>query len=668
MSIISKLSSFFGAASPPDKDTPLDTDSDGKVLFKDDIIADVLNQLEKRRTERSGLEQRWILNSNFLVGNQYCEINTHRGSVEQLPEGISWQQRDTFNQIAPLIETRIANLKKINYRMKVRARTNELEDYAKASVSTSILQYLQSSSDFDSVKNIAIAWNELCGNCFFLSWWDNNKGEEYARETIVDIDENGAEIKNEKVYRQGDLDYGLITPWEVFPESIYKQTVKDQRSIIIEQVKSVEDVKDLYGIDVEGGTVTTFQLTPIAAGGSFCAEYSSMSMGTRSVEDAVKVVTYFERPSNHLPNGKMIIIVGGDNLVYYGDLPYSRIPIVQVKCREVAGQFFGRSAIEDLIPRQRAYNGCLNKMHDYIMRAVNGGYVVDENSIVDIENFEENAGAPGAIILKHTGTANPSPLQIGSIPSEIMQERYNLKSDMEYVAGTSQLMVNGSAPTGVTSGTAIQNLMEIDNTRLSLTGDFIRNAVKDLAILWLEIYKRYANTRRILNYTGLNEMGKVLEWDRDDINSYDVEYTTENELLTSEQAQKETFMTAYGMGLFTDNEGRVPERAKQRMLEYMKLNNYSEIMSINTLHMQAAQRENSFFEDGIIPERTEFDDDSIHYDEHLRYILSMKFQILKMKKPQYAKALEQHTAQHKQAMEQSAVPNLAQMMPNIGGN
>jgi hypothetical protein len=52
---------------------------------------------------------------------------------------------------------------------------------------------------------------------------------------------------------------------------------------------------------------------------------------------------------------------------------------------------------------------------------------------------------------------------------------------MEYVAGVSQLMVSGNPRSGVDSGVAMQTLRDIDNTRLALTGNNIRDAVLDLA-------------------------------------------------------------------------------------------------------------------------------------------------------------------------------------------
>ncbi|MCK9477991.1 MAG: hypothetical protein M0R40_00630 [Firmicutes bacterium] len=623
----------------------IDTEKDGTQLYKEDVIKFVTEELEKRRTERSPLENQWTLNANFLVGNQYCDINTYRGNIEQLEPVYDWLERETFNQIAPLIETRISNLKKIKYLMKVNPRTNELDDYAKAEVSTAVLQHTQSVSDFDSKKNTMIAWNELCGNCFWLSWWDSNKGEKYAVKKVVAIGEDGMEKNDEEAFYEGDLDYGLITPYEIYPESIFKQGIDSQRSVILEQVKTVDDIYDLYGVEVEGTNIETFELTPVGSGGGFGYESTVLTIGHRTVDNAEKVITYFERPSKHRPDGRMIIIIGDKEIVYYGNLPYNRIPLNQVICREIAGQFFGKSVIEDLIPRQRAFNGCVNRIHEFIKRVAIQSFSVEEGSI-DIEEYEANGLTPGYMLVYKQGSQAPKPIENGNLPSEIMMERQNLIRDMEYVAGVSQLMTSGSVPTGVTSGRALESIKETDDTRLSLTGDHIRNSIRNLAKMWLQIYKLYANARRIINYVGTNSIGSAIIWSAQDINSYDVEYVTENELLMSEEMQKQRFFEAYNLGLFTDATGKIPERVKQRALEYMRIGNYTEIMNLNLLQIQAAQRENVFFENGALPEISDFDDDEIHYEEHLRYILQMNFQILKMKKPEYAAALEGHAMQH----------------------
>lgn len=655
MGIGNMLRRFFGTSEEDEGEErrPLDTDIDGGMLYKEDIIANILEDLEKRREERNPLEQQWRLNANFLAGNQYCEFNRYRGEIEQVPPAKDWMEREIYNMIAPLIETRIANLKKINYLMKVKPRTNETDDYAKAEVSTKLLQYHQNKTDFDSKKNDAIYWNELTGSCFFMSWWDNNKGEEYACETNVSYDGDGKEITQEKVYFQGDIDYGLLTPYEVFPESIYKEHISDQRSVIVEQVRSADDIFDMYGIKVDGTDIETFSLTPVTGGSGYGYESTVFALGNRTVQNSEKVITYFERPSKRHPHGIMAIVIGREHLVYYGELPYTRIPIVQMKCIGVAGQFFGKSVIEDLIPRQRAYNGCMNRIHEYIKRLALQSYMVENGSIDDLDEFQEDAAAPGSIVLYQKGFEKPYPVQNGNLPSEVLSERQYLKNEMEYVAGVSQLMVSGNAPSGVTSGTAIDNLMEIDNTRLSLTGEHIREAVRLLAVVWLEICKRYATVKRVVSTVGSNGIGNALIWNKDDINSFDVEYTTENELLMSEDTQKQNFLQSFQMGLFADETGRVPERIKNEAIEYMKCGNYTALMNINTLHLQKAQRENAMFTDGVIPKVSEFDNHEVHIDEHMRYVLQINFDVLKRSKPEYAKAFEDHIRIHQQLAAQN---------------
>ena len=653
--ITASIGSMFGRGRDKEADEAIvDFDKDGEFLYKEDVLKFLSEELERRRRDRSGLELQWTLNANFLVGNQFCDINTYTGQIEQLTPAYDWLERETFNQIAPLIETRIANLKKINYMMKVNPCTNEMDDFAKAEISTNILQRIQKQTDFENKKNMMISWNEVCGSCFWLCWWNPNKGNiALELDTTVETDD-GVVTKKQAIY-EGDIDYGLLTPYEVFPESVFKQGVESQRSIIIEQVKTVEDIRELYGIDVKGETLNTFELTPVPSANGLGRESTVMTIGHRSVEDSQRVITFFERPSALRPNGRMIIAIGDKELVYYGDMPYSEIPLVQSVCRDLPGQFFGKSVIDDLIPRQRAYNGCMNRIHEYIKRIAIQSYIAEEGSI-DMDDFMENGCAPGAIIEYAKGFDRPSPINNGNLPAEIMEERYNLVRDMEYVAGVSQLATSGSAPSGITSGMALEALKATDDTRLSLTGDRIRLSVQNLARMFLKICKTFATTRRVCDYVGLNSIGNAFVWSSEDINSFDVEFTTENELVMSEDMQRQRFIEAMQMGLFTDANGRIPERTKLRALESMKFGNYSEIMSVNTLQIQAAQRENVFFSQGIIPEISDFDDHEIHYDEHLRYLLQMDFQLLKKRKPDYAMALEEHAKMHKKLLEQSAMP------------
>lgn len=646
---------------------PLDRSPDGRELFCEDIVAMINSELSRRRDERRPLELQWMLNANFLAGHQYCDINPHRGEVENCRPLHDYMERGIYNRIAPLIETRIANLKSVNYLMTVRPRTNETDDYEKSLVSTKLLRYTQSATDFETRKNMLLLWSELCGSAFILSWWnkdagrpvgvisDNiNKGAADETETAEPCDSaaddtpNGAKSGQTRILREGDLAYGLLTPYEVYPESIYKQEVSDQRSIIVEQVMTTEEIYDTYGIEVEGGSIDTYGLTPVEGAGGYGYAASTMALTFKKSEGSAYVRTYFERPSRRYPRGRLAI-TAADTLIHYGELPYDEIPIVAVKCKEIAGQFFGRSVIQELIPLQRAYNGCKNKIHDYIQTLASNPLLVPEGSVEDLDLLADEGLAPGSIIEYNTERGVPTPFEFSELPAEVRYESESLARDMEYVAGLSQLMMTGSAPNGVTSGAAIDKLRSIDNTRLSLAGENMRAAVRRLAVIWLQIYKRYAGGYRALSIAGTNELSGVITWCADDINSFDIEYDTENELVISREAQKNAFIEAMQLGLFSDGQGQLSDTFKKRAVEALRLGGFCGIVDESELQLQNARRENSFFEQGIPSDVGIYDDHALHIDEHRRYALQMRTAVLRSKKPEYAALLDAHLSAHEAA-------------------
>lgn len=628
---------------------PLDRDIEGNILHKQDIISHINAELERRKAERQPLELQWQLNLNFYTGNQHCDINLVTGDIEQYGAPQEWMSHEVFNLTAPLIETRMAHLQKVSYAMTVIPRTNELDDLDKASVSTSVLRYKQDTTDFDSNVSNALAWSEITGTCFYLSWWDL-----YAGETV----DSGQNLN------EGDIEWGLLTPYEVYPESIFKQEMKEQRSMIVDRVMTVDEIYDLYGIHVEGESVDVAGIAPTIGAGGYGYESSVLAISHRTIENAKRVTLYFERPSRLYKHGRMAIVIG-EELVYYNALPYDDIPVVALRSKEIPGQFFGRSAIQDLIPLQRAYNRIKNDLHDAISLTAIGGLIAEEGSI-DVDEYADHWAEPGGIVTYHKGYAPPQPRRSTEIPAAIKEEIQQLKNDMEYVSGVSQLMVTGKAPSGVQSGVAITALQDIDNTRMSLTGEELRKSIRDLGVLWLYMYKRYAKGYRVLNITGLNAAGAAVVWSHEDINNFDVQFEVENELKTSEETQQQQFLAAYEMGLFTDDEGKVPQKFKARALELMKIGNYSEIMSEHTLHTQRAQRENTMFEKGVMPEISELDNHNIHIDEHTRYALQYDFELYKKRNPQFAEFFIAHIRDHEAAYKQEQAQNLLEQLQQMG--
>lgn len=627
-----------------------------------EIISKIMNELQRRKDERRPLEAQWRLNANFLMGNQLCDID--RGSYEIVdynpdPDIL---YSDVYNRIAPLYNTRLAYLNKIKFYMSVQPRTNELEDIRKADISSIVLRQFQNSSGFDVKKANLIAWAEIAGTSFFLSWWDKFGGEKIAEITESKTNIDGYVVEEKVPYYEGNIDYGMLSPYEVYPESIYKQHVSDQRSIIIEQVFTVDDILDRYGISVDGREVDSVSITPVNQINSLNGQKYAFAnnINFKTQPNSERVITYLERPGKKHPKGILAIIIG-DKLQSYGDLPYEDIPLQKYTSYEVAGQFFGKSFIEDEIPLQRAYNRVMNQIHFQIKKSTVGTLVTEEGSIENIEDYEDKGGVDaGDIIVVREGAQFPHFLEnSSSVPSYLTNERANIENQMMYVACLSTLQVEGNSPGGVTSGTAINTLKESDNTRISLQGSYLRDCIKSLAKCWLAIFKQYATTFRALKFAGLNNFGIVEEWSCDDISDYDISFDTQNELEVSEDEQRERFLQAYNSGAYTDSNGKIPQSVKNKMASLTQGDYYKDLMSMNERHRQKADRENVMFSiDKVIPSISEFDDDDIHVESHTSLILETKYEIMKTKYPELCNSFENHLRDHQRRIDQKNADNL----------
>lgn len=651
MNLIEFLRGLSPGAKKRPPNTPVSRDDEGEVLYADDIISHITQELERRRGERAGYELQWSLSANFLAGHQNCDIDLASNSIvdEDRVEKRD-RERRVYNHIAPLMETREANLGSVKYDMAVKPRTSEPEDIAKAAVSTKLLQYLQANVDFQHKMATVRRWSEVCGTAFTLSWWNKDAGEVIGYELMETPQPDGTVKQVKREIRQGEMDMGLLTAYEVFPHSLVVEDIRDQHDIITEQVLDVGEIYDRYGVKVDGEQAESYALSPLPDAVTGHGR-SNAAFGVNKVtrEDCAKVITYYENPSKPHPRGRLIIIVK-DVIAFYGELPGGVMPIQAVKAKVQTGLFFGRSVIQDLIPLQRTLNNVRNKTMDHIATVANNIWLVPEGS-TDVAAMDMEGIEPGSVIIWNPERGKPEIIPYPDPPAIMMQYADMIEKDMEYVAGVSQLMVYGAAAS-TSSGKALETRREIDQTRMSMTADNHREAVLGMAKIWLALNKEYSTGYRVMQISGREDQASVYTWSAEDINSYDVEYVAENELRNSPEQQKQAFMEAYQLGLFTDDNGRMSREFKRRAWEKFQLGSLDEAMELDDMQAQNARRENAYLESGVIPKRFKYDDDRVHLEEHIKYALSADYRLLMHRAPEYAALFDQHIEEHRAVIQQ----------------
>lgn len=601
--------------------------SDKARVFAEDVVKDVTSDYERRREARRPLELQWRLNMNFVEGNQYCEI-LPGGEIGDGGRQYYWQEREVYNHIASIVETRQSKLSRTKVGVTVMPFSSDDADTGAAKLSTALIKAITEQNGMPRLINKAIGWSEVTGCCFFKTVWDASLGE------TVGVTDDGERI------HAGEARITVVPPFEIFPDDVCSP-LDECRSVIHAKAYSVAEIKDAWGVEVEGTEVDVFSLDGGSAGRG-----NAIGVTSTTVPDHCVVIERYTLPSKEKPEGELAIVAGG-KLLYCGDLPFvtgdndSRgFPFSQMKCLEKTGCFFGTSIVERMIPLQRSYNAVKNRKHEYMNRIAAGVLLVEDGS-VDIDNLEEEGLRPGKVLVYRQGADKPRFMDAGSVPSDFRYEEERLLSEFITISGVSELS-KYSQTYGSMSGTAISLLVEQDDTRLAITSDSIRLCVKDVCAKIVRLYKQFGTGVRFKRLAGENGEPELTYFTASDLSCDDLVFDCENELNDTLASRRNMVLELIRMGVLADENGRVDHRAKVKILEMLGMGNWESGRDVDECQRKRAMRENLAL--GKEPlEVCEYDDHEIHAAEHVKALLEDR---IYGDKELYAQ-MDEHIKQHR---------------------
>ena len=595
-----------------------------------EIEADFL----RRREERRSLESGWLLNMNFLSGNQYCDILPSGEIVEEDPR-FYWQSRRVFNHIAPMVDARTAKIEKLKPELRVRAFSDEDGDVQAAKLATGVLRYVQERIGLMETVSKVIMWAETCGSAFYKIVWSEQGGRQVA------VTEEGTPVY------EGEAQVIAVSPFEIFPDRLDAEDVDGVASLIHAQTVTAEYVLEKFGVKVESGDVQTMEYSEPSSGNI------RLFTGMRSanIQNGVVLIERYTKPNSAAPDGKLEIVAGG-KLLYTGPLPYLNrekgergFPFVKQDCMRLPGAFFASSIIDRLIPVQRAYNAVRNRKHEFLNRLSMGVLTVEDGS-VDTEELETEGLLPGKILVYRQGGKVPEMLDCGNVPTEFKDEEEWLEKEFSLISGVSDLSQN-STPVRVTSATGLQLLLSQDEMRLSATVSSMERALKEVGRHILRLYRQFAGTARLMTMTGENKKTQVFYFNAANLAVNDLQFESQD--ASTPEEKRATLLKLYEAGLLTDEDGKLTAENKNRILEAFGFGGYENAKDISALHRIKALEENLELREGdLLPD--DYDEHDTHILEHTRFLLSAEFKGSK-KKEEWKKKFLAHIKAHKEMKE-----------------
>ncbi len=614
-----------------------------KIMEDRAVVKEVIEDFKRRAEERRSFDLIWKINMNFLMGNQYCSVG-YGGQLEENDRQFFWQEREVYNHIAPIFDIRFAKLSRIKPEINVLPASNDERDKQTAKVSKKIYKSLKNKLEIENKVSQGIKWSEVCGTVFYKVTWNPNLGQ------VVGIDENGGKV------RSGEVEFSVVSPFEIYPDSAVNESLKDCQSIIHAKAYSTSQIKSMFGVDVKGEKINTFSLDNVSVGVGGLGFNGTVPKIIDAVkEDSAIVIERYQRPDAVYPEGRLTI-VAGDKLVYDDVLPFicgedktRDFPFVKQTSIEEPGCFWGTSVIERLVPVQRAYNAVKNRKHEFINRLSLGVLSVEDGS-VDLDNLEDEGLCPGKVLVYRQGSSEPKYLQSESLPSGLSDEENNLLEEFNKISGVNDLVSASNISSNI-SGNALELLISQDETRLNASIESIKFAVKDIAKKILKLYKQYAIFPRIAKIIGENGQIEMFYFSSSDITSDDIELENQTDGSQTLAQRREMLFTLLDKGLLYDEDGKLSNRMKCKILEMLGLGIWENAQDVKELHIKKAGNENLKMLDGISCKTSEIDDDNLHLNEHIAFMLGEDFEKRKLENSNIEKLFLEHIHAHKRNLE-----------------
>jgi hypothetical protein len=189
------------------------------------------------------------------------------------------------------------------------------------------------------------------------------------------------------------------------------------------------------------------------------------------------------------------------------------------------------------------------------------------------------------------------------------------------VSGVSDV-TSSSTNASLSSGTALELLIEQDNERLLVTAENIRRCYLAIARHTIRLYGQFFAGVRAIKSSDGSMKTKILYADQNSVRSDDVYLANENELLEAPAKKKETVLKLLSSGLLSDENGEIRAETKEKVLNILGYKDLDYHKGLSKLHEEKAIRENEQMRNNKKIEIEEIDDDKIHIDEHTRYMLT----------------------------------------------
>jgi len=286
---------------------------------------------------------------------------------------------------------------------------------------------------------------------------------------------------------------------------------------------------------------------------------------------------------------------------------------------DVPGRFWPTSIVEQLREPQVELNKLKSQIRENAQRLGNPAFL--SSSMANIKY----SGVPGEWIKYDDNTPNaiPSYLVPPPMPQYVVDELERINNDIMEITG--QHEVSGSqVPAGVTAASAINLLLEQDDTRLGPVITQMENVLGDAGQMILKLIAQYYDEQRFITLAGDDAAYNFIEFKGSQLrNNFNLEVQAGSTFPASKAAKQAAI--EHVLTLMIQNGQALDERNMRKMFKDYQVGGLEAFYSDITRDVTQCNREHRLLYQGTPLPINSTDNDEIHIEEHSDEMKSSKW-------------------------------------------
>lgn len=465
-----------------------------------------------------------------------------------------------------------------------RAINTDKQSLIQAKLGNGLLDYYMREMRLEEVLKQAVEYAIILGSGYVKMEWNSSKGEVYDYiepdpESIVSVDEEGNGLDEQGMIvepfaiHQGDIDYSLVSPYDVVFDSTKEYYDKNEWVVVRSKINKYDLIAKYPEFSEELRDIDTVDKYSKARGSS---PYSK-----RNETDDIFVKEFFHKRTAAMPNGKYMLYVNEEVILETTILPYRDLPIYRITPSSIIGTPYGYTDMFDLLPLQEMLNSMYSTAATNIQAFGVQNLLVPRSSGLEAENFS------GGLNFLHyndsPGGNKPEALQLTATSPEVYQMMTLLEKTMETLSGVNSV-ARGNPEQSLRSGNALALVQSQALQFVSgLQQSYVR-LLEDVGTGTINLLKDFAAVPRMAAISGLNNTSEMVTFKSDDIKSINrVIVDSGNALMQSTAGRVQVAENLLQMGLI-DNVDKFLMVLNTGNLEYLtdgKTDNLTLIKSEN---------------------------------------------------------------------------------------